>query len=76
MMPTLMIQLGRANAVECARHERVVLHRVAEDYELGAAEPALCRGELFGFKHDAPICAPARTAGTFAMMPTLSSPVP
>ena len=42
-----------AHAVEGAGHEGVVLHRVAEDDELGAAEAALRGGELRGLLYDA-----------------------
>ena len=38
-----------ADAVERTRHERVVLHRVGKNDELGAAEAAVCGGQGSGF---------------------------
>jgi len=45
--------VGLADAVECACHERVVIRRIGEHYQLGAADAPLLRGQIRGFLDDA-----------------------
>ena len=73
LTPMLITQSGSPDAVEGPGHERVVVRRVGEDHELGAAEPVVVAGPLGRLLQDVPASAQDRVhVDPAAVVPTLT----